>query len=71
MSHRLVSALGLVPRFLGQTYNEVEGGKKFQPTCLSTCEDFGGGKVLKVPVVGNDVDWHTGVWNPQDSVANM
>ena len=23
-------------------------------------EDFGGGKVLEVLVVGNDIDWHTG-----------
>ena len=24
------------------------------------CEDLGGGKVLEVPVVGDDMDWHTG-----------
>ena len=28
--------------------------------CLSMREDFGGGKVLEVPVVGDDVDWCTG-----------
>ena len=43
-----------------ETYDEVEGGKKFRPTCLSTREDFGGGKVLEVPVVGNNVNWCTG-----------
>ena len=43
-----------------ETYDEVEGGKKFQPTCLSTCEDLGSGKVLKVPVVSNNVNCCTG-----------
>ena len=43
-----------------ETYNKVEGGKEFRPTCLSTCEDFGSGKVLKVLVVGNNIDWCTG-----------
>ena len=43
-----------------ETYDEVEGGKKFRPTCLSMREDFGGSKVLKVPVVGDDVNRHTG-----------
>ena len=28
--------------------------------CLSTREDFGGRKVLKVPVVGDDVDRRAG-----------
>ena len=41
-------------------YDEVEGGKKFCPTCLLTREDFGGRKVLKVPVVSDDINWHTG-----------
>ena len=40
--------------------NEVEGGKKFRPTCLLMREDFGSGKVLEVPVVGDNVDWCTG-----------
>ena len=43
-----------------ETYDEVEGGKKFRPTGLSMREDFGGGEVLEVLVVGDDIDWCTG-----------
>ena len=43
-----------------ETDNEVECGKKFRPMCLSTCEDFGSGKILEVPVVGDDVNRYTG-----------
>ena len=52
--------IGFHAKFSGtDMYNEVEGRKKFQPMCQLTCEDSGGGKVLKVPVVSNNIDWCT------------
>ena len=36
--------------------DEVESGKVFGPTCLSTCEDFGYGEVLEIPVIGDYID---------------
>src|SRR6266481_5498096 len=37
--------------------NKVETGKVFRPTCLMVCKDLGCGKVLEVPVIGDNVDW--------------
>ena len=53
-------SIGFGSQFSGmETYDEVEGRKKLQPMCLLTHEDFGGGNVLKVPVVGNNINWCT------------
>src|SRR6266481_909688 len=37
--------------------DEVETGKVFRPTCLTACKDLCSGKVLEVPVIGDNVDW--------------
>ena len=39
-----------------ETDDEVESGKVFGPSCLSTCEDFGCGEVLKILVIGDHID---------------
>ena len=36
--------------------DEVESGKVFGLMCLSMCEDFGCGEVLKIPVIGDHID---------------
>ena len=40
--------------------DEVKTGKKFGPSCLTTCEDLGRRKILKVPVISDDVNGCTG-----------
>ena len=42
--------------------DEVESGKVFGPSCLLTCEDFGCGEVLEIPVIGDHVDGVTGTF---------
>ena len=39
-----------------ETDDKVESGKIFGPSCLSTCEDFGCGEVLEIPVIGDHID---------------
>ena len=39
-----------------ETDDEVESGKVLRPLCLSTCEDFGHGEVLKIPVISDHID---------------
>ena len=39
-----------------ETDDEVECGKIFRPTCLTTREDFGHGEVLEILVIGDDID---------------
>ena len=42
--------------------DEVEHGKVFGPTCLSTREDSGCGEVLEIPVIGDHVDGVAGTF---------
>ena len=42
--------------------NEVEGRKVLGPSSLSMCEDFSRGEVLKVSVISNNVNSHTGTF---------
>src|SRR6266481_4749053 len=40
--------------------DEVEPGKVFRPSCLTAREDLGRRKILKVPVISDDVNGCTG-----------
>ena len=42
--------------------NQVESREIFGPLCLLTCEDFGCGEVLKIPVIGDHVDGVAGTF---------
>ena len=35
---------------------KVESRKVFRPLCLLMCEDFGHGKILQIPVIGDHID---------------
>ena len=45
-----------------ETDDKVESGKIFGPSCLSTCEDFGCGEVLEIPVIGDHIDGVAGTF---------
>ena len=56
MSHHLVKASDLVPNFLGQK-QIIKLTRVFRPMCLSAIQNFNGGEVFQVFVVGDYVYW--------------
>src|SRR5882672_7695963 len=49
--------VGFSAEFSGSKPNDqVERGKVFRPSCLPTCENFGHGKILQIPVISDHVD---------------
>ena len=53
--------VGFGPELPGTEANdEVKTGKKFGPSCLTTREDLGRRKILKVPVISDNVNGCTG-----------